>query len=157
MICYIAGKFEAGNSLNLALTAVVGQHSRVTVHCYPLTSKNVAMLPAHWFWRESVSLWAVTWPRSNEWERALSGKISSCLPIIRRARMGSESIAHDVVLFWENSTAITRIITCSLPGITMWHRFYPINPKLMLATYTPSMRTDSLEIRIKGSSCPPQQ
>ena len=38
VICYIAGNFEAGNSLNLAVTAVVGQHSRVTVHCYPLTS-----------------------------------------------------------------------------------------------------------------------
>ena len=38
VICYIAGNFEAGNSLNLAVTEVVGQHSRVTVHCYPLTS-----------------------------------------------------------------------------------------------------------------------
>ena len=38
VICYIAGNFKAGNSLNLAVTAVVGQHSRVTVHCYPLTS-----------------------------------------------------------------------------------------------------------------------
>ena len=38
MICDIAGNFEAENSLNLALMAVVGQHSRVTVHCYPLTS-----------------------------------------------------------------------------------------------------------------------
>ena len=28
----------SGNSLNLAVTAVVGQHSRVTVHYYPLTS-----------------------------------------------------------------------------------------------------------------------
>ena len=27
-----------GNSLKLAVLAVVGQHSRVTVHCYPLTS-----------------------------------------------------------------------------------------------------------------------
>ena len=34
MICSIAGHFEAGNSLNLAVTAVVGQHLRVTVHCY---------------------------------------------------------------------------------------------------------------------------
>ena len=32
-ICYIAGNFEAGNSLNLTVMAVVGQHSRVTVHC----------------------------------------------------------------------------------------------------------------------------
>ena len=36
--CFIAENFEAGNSLNLAVTAVVGQHLRVTVHCYPLTS-----------------------------------------------------------------------------------------------------------------------
>ena len=34
MICSIAGNFEAGNSLNLAVTAVVGQHLRVIVHCY---------------------------------------------------------------------------------------------------------------------------
>ena len=40
MICYIAG-----NSLNLAVTAVVGQHSRVTVHCRLLSDvKDVAML-----------------------------------------------------------------------------------------------------------------
>ena len=44
MICYIAG-----NSLNLAVTAVVGQHSRVTVHCYSLTSKMLQC------WRENVS------------------------------------------------------------------------------------------------------
>lgn len=37
VICYIAGKFKAGNSKkNLAVTEVVGQHSRVTIHCYPL-------------------------------------------------------------------------------------------------------------------------
>ena len=38
VICYIAGNFKAGNSLNLAVTAVISQHSRVTLHCYPLTS-----------------------------------------------------------------------------------------------------------------------
>ena len=36
--CFIAENFEAGSALNLAVTAVVGQHSQVTVHCYPLTS-----------------------------------------------------------------------------------------------------------------------
>ena len=36
--CFIAENFEAGNALNLAVTAVVDQHSRVTVHCYPLKS-----------------------------------------------------------------------------------------------------------------------
>ena len=47
VICYIAENFEAGNSLNLTVTAVVGQHSRVTFHCYILTSWifcNVARL-----------------------------------------------------------------------------------------------------------------
>ena len=34
----LAGTFEAGNSLNLFVTALVNQHLRVTVHCYPLTS-----------------------------------------------------------------------------------------------------------------------
>ena len=44
MIC------QAGNSLNLAVTAFVGQHSPVTVHSYPLI--------IHWseFWAEAVSL-----------------------------------------------------------------------------------------------------
>ena len=37
VICYITGNFEAGNSLNLAVTAVIGQHSRVTLRCYPTT------------------------------------------------------------------------------------------------------------------------
>ena len=31
-------KFEAGNSINLAVTVVVSQHLQGTVHCYPLTS-----------------------------------------------------------------------------------------------------------------------
>ena len=42
---FIAGNFEAGNSLNLAVTAFVGQHSRVTVHCYPLTLKIFQCCP----------------------------------------------------------------------------------------------------------------
>ena len=33
---------EAGNSPNLAVMVVVGQHSRVTVHYYTMTSGNVA-------------------------------------------------------------------------------------------------------------------
>ena len=36
---YVAGNFEAENSLILAVvTMVIGQHSRVTVHYYPLAS-----------------------------------------------------------------------------------------------------------------------
>ena len=31
------GNFETGNLINLAVTAVVDQHSRDTLHCYPLT------------------------------------------------------------------------------------------------------------------------
>ena len=63
MICYTAGNFEAGNSLNLAVTAVVGQHPRVTVHCTLLPSDVIeiaAMLPTQRFWREIVSLLDVT-------------------------------------------------------------------------------------------------
>ena len=37
LICYVAGNFEAVNSLNLAAMVVVSQHWQVTVHCYPLT------------------------------------------------------------------------------------------------------------------------
>ena len=37
------------------------------------------LLPTQRFWRETVSLLDVMWPRSNQWERALLGKISSCL------------------------------------------------------------------------------
>ena len=56
MICYIAGNFDVGISLNLAVTAVVGQHSRVTVHRYSLDVIDFAMLPAEKFWRETVLL-----------------------------------------------------------------------------------------------------
>ena len=38
LICSITGNFEAGNSLNLPVMVVVGQHLRVSVHCYPLMS-----------------------------------------------------------------------------------------------------------------------
>ena len=32
---------------------------RARIHCYPLTSQFLQMLPAHHFWRETVSLLAV--------------------------------------------------------------------------------------------------
>ena len=38
VICDIAENFEVGNSLNLNVTAVVGQHLQLTVHCYPRMS-----------------------------------------------------------------------------------------------------------------------
>ena len=43
VICYIPGNFEAGNSLNLAVTVVV-QHLLVTMPCYPLTSEPCCLL-----------------------------------------------------------------------------------------------------------------
>ena len=46
----------AKNSLNLAVTAVVGQYLRVTVHCYPLDVIDFAILPAQRFWWQTVSL-----------------------------------------------------------------------------------------------------
>ena len=56
MICYIAGNFEAGNSLNLAVTVDVRQHSQETVHCYPADFIDFAMFSAQRFWRETVLL-----------------------------------------------------------------------------------------------------
>ena len=61
-------RLEAGNSLNLAVTAVVGQHSLLLFEVM-----DFAMLPAQRFWRETASLLEVMWPRSNQWERALKG------------------------------------------------------------------------------------
>ena len=45
---------KAGNSLNLAETAVVGQHSQVTVQHSDVI--DFAMWPAQRFWRETVLL-----------------------------------------------------------------------------------------------------
>ena len=42
----IARNFEAGNSLNLAVVAVVNQHWQVTVHCIPSDVIDLAKLPA---------------------------------------------------------------------------------------------------------------
>ena len=62
MICNIAGNFEAGNSLNLAVTAVVAQ--QCTDNSALLLPSDViqiaAMLPAQRFWREIVSFLDVT-------------------------------------------------------------------------------------------------
>ena len=46
----------AGNSLNLAVTAVVGQHARVTVHSYTPDVIDFALLPAQRFWRGTISM-----------------------------------------------------------------------------------------------------
>ena len=40
----------------------------------PSNATDFAMLSAQRFWRETVSLLDVMWPRSNQWERALLGK-----------------------------------------------------------------------------------
>ena len=56
MICYIAENFEAGNSLNLAVTA--NQPSTFAGNIALLPSDVIdffAMLPAQKFWRETVS------------------------------------------------------------------------------------------------------
>ena len=42
----IARNFEAGNSLNLAVVAVVNQHWQVTVHYIPSDVIDFAKLPA---------------------------------------------------------------------------------------------------------------
>ena len=55
MICYIAGKFEDGNSLNLTVTAVVGKYYFVgNSALLPSEVKDFATLPTQRFWRETV-------------------------------------------------------------------------------------------------------
>ena len=67
-----AGHFEEGNSLNLAVTAVVRQKSRVTVHNYPLTSYILQRCPLREFGGKQFHLILdVMCPRSNQWKRAL--------------------------------------------------------------------------------------
>ena len=56
MNCYIAGNFEAGNTLNLAVFAsrrstFVGNSAQL-----PSDVIDFAMLPAQTFWQETVSL-----------------------------------------------------------------------------------------------------
>ena len=56
MNCYIAGNFEAGNTLNLAVFAshrstFVGNSAQL-----PSDVIDFAMLPVQTFWRETVSL-----------------------------------------------------------------------------------------------------
>ena len=48
--CYITGNFEAGNSLNLAVTAVFGQNSRATfcnVACSEILGGNSFIVRCH--------------------------------------------------------------------------------------------------------------
>ena len=56
MICYIAGKFEAGNSLSLAVNS--GRRSTLVGNSTMLPSDVIdfAVYPAQRFWRETVSL-----------------------------------------------------------------------------------------------------
>ena len=63
---------KAGNSLDLAETAVVGQHSQVTVQHSDVI--DFAMWPAQRLWRDTVLLLDIMWPRSNQRERVLLEK-----------------------------------------------------------------------------------
>ena len=56
MICYIGGKFEAGNSLSLAVNS--GRRSTLVSNSTMLASDvtDFAVYPAQRFWRETVSL-----------------------------------------------------------------------------------------------------
>ena len=56
MICYIAGNFEAGNSLNFAVVALVSQYLQVRVQVLPSDVIDFAMLATQGSWREIVSL-----------------------------------------------------------------------------------------------------
>ena len=56
MICYITGNFEAGNSFNFAVVALVSQYLQVRVQVLPSDVIDFAMLATQGFWREIVSL-----------------------------------------------------------------------------------------------------
>ena len=56
MICYITGNFEAGNSLNFAVVALVSQYLQVRVQVLPSDVIDFAMLATQGFWQEIVSL-----------------------------------------------------------------------------------------------------
>ena len=60
MICYITGNFEAGNSLNFVVVALVSQYLQVGVQVLPSDVIDFAMLATQGFWREIVSLLDVT-------------------------------------------------------------------------------------------------
>ena len=51
MICYITGNFEAGNSLNFAVVALVSQYLQVRVQVLPSDVIDFAMLATQGFWR----------------------------------------------------------------------------------------------------------
>ena len=59
MICYITGNFEAGNSLNFVVVALVSQYLQVRVQVLPSDVIDFAMLATQGFWREIVSLFDV--------------------------------------------------------------------------------------------------
>ena len=63
---YIAGNFEAGNSLTLAVNG--GPRSKFAANgaLLPCGFVDFAMLPAQRFWREKVSLLDVMGARSNQ-------------------------------------------------------------------------------------------
>ena len=56
MICYITGNFEAGNSLNFVVVALVSQYLQVRVQVLPSDVIDFAMLATQGFWWEIVSL-----------------------------------------------------------------------------------------------------
>ena len=56
MICYITGNFEAGNSLNFVVVALVSQYLQVRVQVLPSDVIDFAMLATQGFWQEIVSL-----------------------------------------------------------------------------------------------------
>ena len=57
--------FEAGNSLNISVTAIVGQHSQVAEHCLARRTISAG--------NSFIARWHLS-SKYNQWERALLGK-----------------------------------------------------------------------------------
>ena len=69
---------------------------------WPLLSVVIdfTMLPAKRFWRETVSLLEVMWPRGNKWERALLARKNSSYMTIRHNDLLGRSAYVVLLLVW---------------------------------------------------------
>ena len=98
----------------------------------PSNAIDFAMLSAQRFWRETVSLLDVVWPRSNQWERALLGKSIQLYnnknrPFALRSHVTSFSMKMKVIWFCVQKTISdlvfqTRTIFLKCQSVRSWSR-----------------------------------
>ena len=100
--------------------ALVGQHSRVTVQCYPCSVViDFAVLPAHRFWQETVSLLEVMCPQSNQWECKLLG---------RNFQLQEVSLFHIIYCWMIICSCLQSLIPILLKPKKLWQKVFHGNP-----------------------------